>query len=266
MMHDQFPLGKKPPEDHRGRITFSGRVGTGIRTISIETENAMPEILPGQFFMVRLGGTLDPLLGRPFASISASGNSVDFLFRKIGKGTELLASLPPGVAVDLRGPCGNGFPVPSGRRLILVAGTLGIAPFLNLAIRSDDNLDKQFILGIPGKGWEEFTEWCSERIPGLQLISDDGTLGEQGTCVDKAMSSFRPGDEMWACGPFPMLRNLGNIRSGGCEKLFVSLENRMACGMGGCLGCSIRTRSGMARVCVDGPVFKWEEILWDEQT
>lgn len=266
MMRHQVSVNNRPPGDHRGRIAFSGPAGTGIRHVRIETKDTIPEILPGQFFMVRLSGALDPLLGRPFASISASENSVDFLFRKVGKGTDLLASLPPGVAVDLRGPCGNGFPAPSGRRLIMVAGSLGIAPFLNVAIRPDDNLEKQYILGIPGKGWEEFTQWCSERVSGLQVVSDDGTLGEQGTSVDKALSVFKPGDEVWACGPFPMLKNLGIVLSAGCEKLFVSLEKRMACGMGGCLGCSIGTRSGIVRTCIDGPVFEWEEILWDEQT
>lgn len=254
----------QPPLDLKGSLAFSEAAGSGCRYIRVETDSALPDTSPGQFFLLRVSGVSDPLLGRPFASFSGSGNSVDFLFRPVGRGTELLASLPPGTRVDLRGPCGNGFPVPRSRRLILVAGTLGIAPFLDAAARFSRTLGVTTILGVPGHGWRDFSGWCRDRIPDIHIASDDGTIGNPGTAVEEALSLFQHEDEVWACGPNPMLKNMGAMHSAGCERLFVSLERRMACGMGGCLGCSIETRSGSARACVEGPVFEWKEVLWNE--
>ncbi|GAB6280656.1 MAG: hypothetical protein STSR0007_07460 [Thermovirga sp.] len=147
-----------------------------------------------------------------------------------------------------------------------MAGTLGIAPFLEIPARFDGTVRVIAILGVPGRGWGDFVKWCLGRNPEIRLISDDGTIGGCGTAVDEAMSVYRQGDEVWSCGPNPMLKNLRVIKSAGCERLMVSLERRMACGIGGCLGCSVQTRSGYRRVCIEGPVFEWSEVLWNADT
>lgn len=264
-MMNQLSTGPhKPPVDLKGSLLLSEAAGSGCRYIRIKTDFALPEIYPGQFFLLRVSGVSDPLLGRPFASINATRNSVGFLFRVVGRGTEILASLPPGTRVDLRGPCGSSFPLPRSKRLILVAGTLGIAPFLDSALRYSRALEIISILGVPGHRWLDFAGWCKERIPDIHIVSDDGTIGDSGTAVKEAVSLFRSEDEVWACGPIPMLKNMEALHTAGCERLFVSIERRMACGMGGCLGCSLQTRSGTVRACVEGPVFEWKEVLWNE--
>lgn len=247
--------------DRKGRIVLTESVGRGCRHIRVEIESGCCRPDPGQFFLIRERGVFDPLLGRPLAPIASSNNSLDFLFRIVGRGTSHMASLPPGTEVDLRGPCGRGFPGPVKRRLILVSGSLGIAPFLDASARYRDKMEVTVILGVPGNGWEEFAKWCSSRVPGLRITSDDGTLGNRGNAVEEALSVIEPGDEVWGCGPNAMLRELGHLFKIGSGRILVSLESRMACGIGGCLGCSLPTATGMKRVCVDGPVFEWQEIF-----
>jgi dihydroorotate dehydrogenase electron transfer subunit len=253
--------GKDPPKDFSGRISLSEDAGSGCKHVVVETEETIPITKPGQFFMVRVSGVTDPLLGRPLSCTFASDDEVGFLFRVVGKGTSLLASLPPGARLDLRGPCGNGFPEPSAEKLVLVAGTLGIAPFLGLATKFSKKHDMTYILGLPGKGWEFFAKWCSSRLPGVNISTDDGSFGMSGTATELAISLCTPGCEVWGCGPNAMLETLGSLGMAG--KILVSLESRMACGIGGCMGCSVETRSGMVRTCVEGPVFDWEEVVWD---
>lgn len=252
--------------DLKVRLVLSEDAGSGCCYIRVGSDQKIPQARPGQFFQLRLSGVLDPLLGRPFSSVGTGDNFADFVFRRVGRGTDILGSLPPGSRLDLRGPCGNGFPLPQGKRLLLVAGTLGIAPFLEIPARLGGTLSVVSILGLPGRGWEDFSRWCRKRNPEIRLASDDGTIGRCGTAVDEAMSVFQQGDEIWSCGPNPMLKNLQVIKSAGCERLLVSLEKRMACGIGGCLGCSVQTLYGPRRVCVDGPVFEWGEVLWDEDS
>lgn len=256
---------RTPPVDIRAHLVQSGDVGSGCRCIRVEADQKIPAFSPGQFFLLSFSGVLDPLLGRPFSPIKVGEDFADFVFRIVGKGTDILASLPLGSRLDLRGPCGNGFPLPEGRRLLLVAGTLGIAPFLEIPTRFGGALNVTSILGVPGRGWEDFSKWCREINPGIRLVSDDGTIGKCGTAVEEAMSVLRKEDEVWSCGPNPMLKNLQVIKSSGCGRILVSLEKRMACGIGGCLGCSVETRHGMKRACVEGPVFEWDDVLWNEE-
>lgn len=252
------------PADRKGVLLFSRLVGDKCRHITVDLDEMLPPPVPGQFYMIREWGVFDPLLGRPLASIASEGRRLEFLFQVTGRGTSRLASLSPGATLELRGPCGNGFPESAGKKLLLVAGTLGIAPFLGSASVLCGKADVKVVLGVPGKGWEAFAKWCKERIPGIRLNSDDGSLGKRGDPVEDSLSLVGPAHEVWGCGPEAMLRKMGRIYGKGCERVFVSMERRMGCGIGGCLGCTIATASGMKRVCVDGPVFEWRDVFGED--
>lgn len=251
------------PEDLKAILTASEDAGSGCRYLRVEAQREIQESRAGQFFLLRVSGVTDPLLGRPFSPLRIEGRTVDFVFRVVGKGTGILASLPPGSKLELRGPCGNGFPVPCGKRLVLISGTLGIAPFLEIPGRMEGKKEVLRILGLPGRGWEEFSKWCHGRDPGLRIASQDGSIGTRGTALSEALSLISPGDEIWACGPNSMLKALQSSVIPGCERILVSLEARMACGIGGCMGCAVETIFGWKRVCVDGPVFGSREVVWD---
>ncbi|MBN1333635.1 MAG: dihydroorotate dehydrogenase [Synergistales bacterium] len=219
---------------------------------------------PGQFVMIRFKDRLDPLLGRPFAVASAKGDSFSVWFQVVGKMTALLSEVSPGEKFTVRGPLGNGFGEPSGDKLFLVAGTLGVAPLLKVYEEFSGRLDCEVHLGVPDKTWKPFTEQVRQLIPGLRIFSDDGSLGVHGTCLHGLPGEIGQREEIWACGPVGMLKALAERYPQNRSGIRVSLEARMACGIGGCQGCVIETVEGKRRVCVDGPVFSSEEVAWDE--
>lgn len=229
--------------------------------LTLETADPLPHVEPGQFVMLRTSPALDPLLGRPFAICGLHQSSLELLVAVAGRGTRLLAGLPPGERLSLRGPLGNGFPVQTGRKIHCLAGTTGIAPFLLTGL-FEQGFDIH--LGLPGIKWKPLADWASGKIPGLHLYSDDGKIGITGNplmCIDKLDPES---DVIWGCGPTGMLKALDRECRKSGIRAWVSLETRMACGIGGCHGCVVRTTGGPRKTCTDGPVFEAREVCWDD--
>jgi dihydroorotate dehydrogenase electron transfer subunit len=218
-----------------------------------------PAHRPGQFAMLSLdphGLRLDPLLPRPMAVFRREGASVEFRFHVVGRGTALLAGLPPGAEIGVLGPLGNGFAEPVGRPLLVGGGT-GTASLYELAQRGSGT---RMLLGGRSAdsilGLAEFQELDVE----LQVATEDGSAGRRGLVTD--LLDAQPGDEIFACGPTAMMRAVyehARIAGVPCR---VSLESRMACGFGICLGCAVPTDGGFRYVCTHGPVFDAERLDW----
>lgn len=200
----------------------------------------------GQFYMLRCWDNF-PLLSRPISIHDRNGDSITFLYRVHGGGTELLSKLLPGNSLTLEGPYGNGFPPPQGRTA-LVGGGMGIAPLL-LAAKQMPEAD--VYLGYSG---EAFTE------PSFRSLRSNGglTVISGGTILDRL--DPRQYDTIITCGPVPMMEELARRCAGSGASLYVSVEKRMACGIGACNGCAVETASGIKKACVDGPVFPAEEV------
>ncbi len=217
---------------------------------------------PGQFVMVQLR-TPVPMLPRPMSLAAIDGRSgrVAMLYRVVGTGTELLAAASPGDQLRLLGPCGNGFSRPAGPAL-LVAGGTGLAPLLPVA--RDAPAGSRLLYGAGTAA--ELVDAGALAGPGIgvELATDDGSAGRGGTVLDLLPAVVEPGTEVYACGPRPMLAALARWARANGLKIWVSLEERMACGVGACLGCAVLTVDGYRRVCADGPVFAAEEVVWDE--
>ncbi len=208
---------------------------------------------PGQFYMLRpLPGSLEPLLGRPISVFDCEGCESSFLYRVVGKGTELLSQRRASDSVDAVGPLGNGFPL-EDRDLTVVGGGIGIAPlyYLLKAHRARfPGRKRSAYLGFSGDSFltEEFSALCDvSKVNIGGFVTDD---------VDFSVPAL-----YCACGPTPMLRAAKKRAEAAGAALLLSLEARMACGVGACLGCSCATISGNRRVCKDGPVFPAEEVL-----
>jgi dihydroorotate dehydrogenase electron transfer subunit len=235
-------------------------LGENLFVLALETREKMPQVRPGQFVLLRTAAGFDPLLGRPFAICGQEDNWIEVLFAVAGRGTRLLADSAPGVRLSLRGPLGNGFPEFPRRHVHCLAGGVGIAPFL---LAGQGNERTEIHLGVPGLNWKPLVDWVSERIHGVHVYSEEGKLGKHGNpllCIE----GLDPGSEaVWACGPTGMLKAV----SVECGKrhipAWVSLETRMACGMGGCHGCVVQTVNGPRKTCTDGPVFPSQEVLWN---
>ena len=205
----------------------------------------------GQFCMLRAWGRY-PLLSRPVSVFDADAETLSFLYRAVGEGTDLLSRCREGDAVETGRVLGNTFPLVSGR-VALVGGGAGLAP-LYLAART---------LGAhgPATAVDLFLGFSDEVLLAeeYRAVGDRTTVKVGGFITDE----IEPGDYdcVLACGPEVMMRTLyGKCRASG-TKLYVSLEKRMACGFGACLACSCGTTRGRRKVCTDGPVFPAEEVF-----
>jgi len=203
--------------------------------------------------------------------------TVHFLYRKTGRGTELLSMLKAGDSVKILGPLGNGFTWNQDIRCILVGGGMGIAPLLFLAESiAQKGGDLVVILGAATAGelacLDSYRAVCPSDM--VLTATEDGSLGHRGLVTDllnnaldsqKQKAAGTAGDTVMACGPWPMMRAVANICAHRNIRCQVSLEAHMACGTGLCLGCAVPTANsagGYIHVCKEGPVTDAKNIKW----
>jgi dihydroorotate dehydrogenase electron transfer subunit len=233
-------------------------------------------IRPGQFVMLRLPGTTDPFLGRPFALYDTvlEGDkpfAMDIVYLVVGKMTGLLAQVKAGEPVEVWGPLGNGFlDLGNPEQVTFVAGGIGQTPFLAYAREllgergyGGDQPRRRahkvsLYYGVRSKSLAACVSDFEQADATMHLTSDDGSIGFKGFVTDRLSRDNPPGP--WVgCGPEPMLHALVRLAAGRRVTCHVSLETPMACGFGVCFSCvtKVKTPSGWdyKRVCVDGPVF-----------
>lgn len=221
---------------------------------------------PGQFVTVSCGQELT--LRRPL-SIHQVANSgqLQLLFGIVGRGTSWLSARQQGETLDLLGPLGNGFSIePASRNLLLVAGGIGIAPVAFLAQQALS--EGKSVTLLLGAGTDAGL-YPRRLLPGgIETIvaTEDGSSGTKGMITDILPDYVDWADQIYACGPLVMYQTIAtnNQQRRVRKPVQISLEVRMGCGLGACYGCGIRTRRGMKQVCLDGPVFNLDEIIWRE--
>lgn len=217
---------------------------------------------PGQFLSLYCKDG-SRLLPRPISicEIDRQKNSFRLVYRVAGKGTEEFSGMKPGEELDILGPLGNGFPL-KGKKAFLVGGGIGIPPMLQLSKELD--CEKQILLGYRDNLFlnEDFAPYGT-----VYLATEDGSAGTKGNVIDAIEENHLSADIIYACGPLPMLRALKNYAMERGIECYVSLEERMACGIGACLGCVCRsgevdghTNVHNRRVCKEGPVFLAQEV------
>lgn len=207
----------------------------------------------GQFYILRAASGYDPFLGRPVSLCLADeqAGTVSFFIQTVGRGTAQLCALLPGQTIEAQGPYGNGYPLEHGRA-VLVGGGAGIAPLLQLA-KSLRGSEASRIIDVY-LGFRE-TPLLTDAF---ERYADAVSVDVGGFVTDKA--DFSLAATYYACGPAPMLRAAATRAAKADARLYVSLEKRMACGVGACLGCTCQTAHGAKRVCKDGPVFDYREV------
>ncbi len=236
------------------------QIAESVYSLTFYTEEEF-EIRPGQFVMVGVG---EYPLRRPFAVCMAEGDRVTVCYQIKGRGTAFLATnYRAGEKLSVLLPLGNGFFVKEEeKKVAIVGGGVGVFPLIS-AIRAYAN-DKEIYAYM---GFRNKRALCMEyemqRGKSLVVATDDGSYGFRGTAVKAFMEDFgkiRP-DVVLSCGPAPMLRALKNATAGTGVPVYVSLEERMGCGIGACLVCVCNQTGGRhARVCKDGPVFEINEV------
>jgi dihydroorotate dehydrogenase electron transfer subunit len=218
----------------------------------------------GQFVHVRTGDLSGLVLRRPFSINTAdqATGTITIHFRTIGRGTEWFTHLRSGDTIDMLGPLGRPFEVdPRSRHLLLVAGGLGMAGVRYLADEAiRDGREVTLLFGAASARDVYPTSLLPDEIEYV-VATDDGSMGHRGFVTELVPDYEGWADQAFACGPEPMLRALAARRR---AFLQVSMEQRMGCAVGACLGCVVMTTSGTPqRVCREGPVFASEEIDWE---
>jgi dihydroorotate dehydrogenase electron transfer subunit len=246
-------------------------------TLRLPPSFATPQ--PGQFVMIRDPERGEPLLPRPLSVYGfhrEGGQAIlDLLYRAAGRGTSLFSRMKPGALLAVLGPLGRGFTVRRDvRKTILLAGGVGVAPLTYLlhgGCLRDASLQRTKITVYVGARTVELLTGL-DRLEGfcdLRIATDDGSAGYHGLVTELLrcdLGSCEPEETMiYACGPTPMVRSLADIVRKTAIRCEVSLEERMACGIGACLGCAVEIadgngKSAYRRVCHDGPVFDIREI------
>ena len=235
--------------------------------LSLVNLDAMIEPLPGQFYLLQAGKGVDPLLKRAFSLFRRTPDGLQILYRIKGKGTSVMRGMREGDTIDILGPLGNGYPLPSkGEVPLIIAGGVGVASVFSLA----EKLSGHAFVFYGARMEEELlmADELHEIYRDLAVCTDDGSCGRKGTVVD-VLSEFMGGKRVktgkaviYACGPRPMLKEIAAFAATHGIAAYISLEERMACGIGACLGCVMKTRGGYKRVCKEGPVFDTGEIEW----
>jgi len=230
------------------------QVSNNIYRLSAEFES---EIKPGQFFMLK---TTDNsfLLPRPISINDVNGNIVSFLYRIEGQGTKKISSLSKNDELQLFGPLGNGFDLDKLKgKVAIIGGGIGIAPLLYLCKLLGKKAD--VYLGYKDREnmyiIDEFKSFAGRCV----IVTEDGSFGEKGFVTDYV--DYDEYDVVVTCGPEIMMKRIANICKDKKIKCYVSLERRMACGIGACLGCTVKTKTGNKRACKEGPVFDSEELI-----
>lgn len=216
---------------------------------------------PGQFVNVKCGA--GNLLRRPISICDADGDALRIVFQVKGEGTQWLARRHRGHSVDLLGPLGHGYDYPETGRVLVVGGGIGVPPMLYAAKAAPGGAVAA--LGYRNKDAVILTEDFAEAGIPVKIASDDGSVGHHGF-VDALVRAYLRTDKeiaaVFACGPRPMLKSVFLAAQEYETPCFVSMEERMGCGIGACLVCSCSVGGHNRHVCKDGPVFRAEEVDW----
>ena len=224
----------------------------------LENEALAKEAQPGQFVHINIGSDKH-ILRRPISICDAYDNITRIVFEIKGDGTEILSKKEVGETLDLLGPLGTGFTVKKDARAVVLGGGLGSFPLLYLA----KNLtNPKVFLGFRDKEMvcmEEDFSACGPTV----IATDNGTYGYNGFAINAAAEAMEDCDIIYACGPTPMLKAIKMIAQEKGIKAEISMEQRMGCGIGACLVCVCKTKSGYDKVCQKGPVFDASEVEFE---
>ncbi len=247
------------------------RLHSNYCLLKLTREESLPEMHPGQFVQVRVDGSPNTFLRRPISIhfIDTEKKELWLLIQLVGDGTRKLSEINPGDSLNLMYPLGNSFTIPefhaedsSEKRLLLIGGGVGTAPLLFLGSRLKSlGFRPVFLLGARSAGdllqLDEFSKFGN-----VYTTTEDGLSGEKGYVTNHSILKSGLFDQIYTCGPSPMMHAVAAYAKRNHIPCEVSLENTMACGIGACLCCVENTVDGHICVCTEGPVINIEKLTW----
>lgn len=247
-------------------VTQNIRLHANYVLIKLTHADPLPEMLPGQFAEIRIDGSNTTFLRRPISInyVDRTTNEVWFLVQLVGDGTRKLATVGQGDIVNVVMPLGNGFTMPqeAGVKPLLVGGGVGTAPMLMLGAELVKmGYEPTFLLGArSSKDLLQLEHF--NQLGKVYTTTEDGSMGEKGYVTQHSILQTEQFDMIYTCGPKPMMVSVAKYAKTHEITCEVSLENKMACGVGACLCCVENTDEGHVCVCKDGPVFNIKKLLW----
>lgn len=246
-------------------ITEQKEIATDIYSMWLQTDQIAAEAVPGQFLSV-YSNDGSRMLPRPISicEVDKKQGRLRLVYRIAGKGTLEFSGYQTGDTLEIVGPLGNGFPLDKGyEKVFLIGGGIGVPPMVELSRQLPG--EKQIVVGY--RNSELFLKEELEQNGVVYVATEDGSVGTKGNVLDAIRENGLQADAMFACGPTPMLRALKAYAAEAGMDCYLSLEERMACGVGACLACVCKsmdvdghTHVKNKRICKDGPVFSAEEI------
>ena len=244
-------------------------IGAGIYSMWIQTDRIAADAKPGQFVSLYTNDK-SKILPRPISlcEIDKENGRLHLVYRVTGQGTgtDEFSQMKAGDTIPVLGPLGNGFPVEKaeGKKVFLMGGGIGVPPILELAKQMQCE-EKQIVVGY--RDAHTFLKEEFEQNGTLYISTEDGSVGTKGNVMDAIREQSLDADIIFACGPTPMLRAIKAYAEEKKIECYISLEERMACGIGACLACVCKTKEKDAhsnvnnkRICKDGPVFLSTEV------
>lgn len=246
------------------------QIAVGIYDMWIETDLAK-DAKPGQFISVYPKNQAT-LLPRPISicEVNEEKSALRIVYRVAGQGTREFSNYHTGESIEILGTLGNGFPLEKadGKRVFLMGGGIGIPPMLQLSKELSARGKAEKVSAILGYRSELFLYEDFKAYADVYAATEDGSSGSKGTVMDAIRDNNLKGDIIFACGPMPMLRAIKQFAEANQMEAYISLEERMACGVGACLGCVCTTKEvdhhshvKNARICTDGPVYDAKEVM-----
>ncbi|MDF2839655.1 MAG: 2-polyprenylphenol hydroxylase-like oxidoreductase [Clostridia bacterium] len=239
--------------------------GKGIYEMVLQSEKIADAAMPGQFIHIRINAGYYPLLRRPISihSVDKTKGTVSVIYHIKGQGTEELSRVKTDTAMDVMGPLGNGFPLLGNKKCAVVGGGIGTAPLLELA----KNLSEcDAYLGFRDCVYkiEAFEESCKS----VHIATEDGSVGYKGYIIELLEQNIADYEVVYTCGPKVMMKCVVDICRKNKVECYVSIEERMGCGIGACLvcACKVQEENGewhYKKACKDGPVFHAKEVVFD---
>lgn len=239
---------------------------------SVEAPDIVKDAKQGQFIEIRVSDNVDPFLRRPISihNINKENEILEFIFQVKGKGTKILSEKVEGDFIDLIGPLGHGtFEYNNFQNIAIIGGGIGVFPLYELAKNAkNDGKNVNIYLGFRNKDFVVLEDDFKELANKLVLTTDDGSYSEKGFAIDFLKKDVEDGkiNCIFACGPLPMLKAVRNYAIEKNIPCQISLEEKMGCGLGVCLGCAVKTAESSSEkpeyvhVCKAGPVFEAKDV------
>jgi dihydroorotate dehydrogenase electron transfer subunit len=244
------------------RVVSNKHLTANIYDLVLSCPKIAKEAKAGQFVEVYTGSA-EYLLARPISICEITADGVRLVFQAVGKGTEIFSQLKSGDEVKVLGPCGNGYSLKKDKSALLVGGGIGVPPLLETVKQLGGGT---VVLASRNKELSILEDEFKKAGATVYIATDDGSLGFKGNAVQLLREKALTADVIYSCGPKIMLKFLTEYAVEKGIECQVSMEERMACGIGACVGCVVKIKNGddweHKKVCKDGPVFDGREVVW----